>query len=558
MSEARTAGPVTDLGGLVKAYDVRGVADVDLTEDVARALGAAFADHVDAGRIVVAHDMRVSSPRLSAAFAEGAVQRGGPVEFAGLSSTDQLYCASGLLDAAGAMFTASHNPAPDNGIKLCLSGARPISRDTGLTSIRTRAEAYLRAGTIARRPGGSRTDVDTLPGYVETVLRLAPVPDRRPLRVVVDAADAMASLTVPAVAEHLPSITVVPVHFGLDGTFPHHEANPLDPKNLRDLQDAVRAEGADLGLAFDGDADRCVVVDEQGRIVPPSAVTALIATREIARARAAGEETPVVIANLVSSRHVQEAIEAAGGRRVRSRVGHSLIKALMAQDDAVFGGEHSAHYYFRDFFSADSGMLAALHVLAALAETDGTLSALVAEHDPYAASGELNRTVADAAAATAAVRAHLDTLDGVVTDDLDGLTAVHWDEEAPAGDRWWLSLRSSNTEPLLRLNVEAAEEGTMHAIRDRVLALVGGSGSTPAEQTPAGPAARAGTPTDSDVVTVASGADVPGWVRAALRCPVCRHELRDAEAALRCTGCDRLYPVENGIPVLIAERALEG
>lgn len=537
----------TDLCRLVKAYDIRGVADVELDDRVARALGAAFADHVDAGRIVVAHDMRVSSPHLAAAFAEGAVLRGAAVEFAGLASTDQLYCASGLRDAAGAMFTASHNPAPDNGIKLCLSGARPISRDTGLSSIRERAERYLREERIDTRPGGTRTDVDTLGEYVDTVLRLAPVPARRPLRVVVDAANAMGGLTVPAVAAHLPSITVVPLHFELDGTFPHHEANPLDPANLRDLQAAVAAEGADLGLAFDGDADRCVVVDERAQVVPPSVITALIATREIARARADGEERPVVVANLVSSRHVQDAVEASGGERVRSRVGHSLIKALMAEHDAVFGGEHSAHYYFRDFFFADSGMLAALHVLAALAGSDAPLSALVAEHDPYAASGEINRRVQDAAAATGRVRGSVAGMTGAELDDLDGLTVTHWDPAAEPSERWWFSLRSSNTEPLLRLNVEAEQEQTMERVRDEILRIVDRDGDADA---------AGGAPTGrrrARVVT--SGVDLPAWVRAALRCPVCGHELDDAEASLACAGCGRIYPVTDGVPVLIAEHA---
>ncbi|MFC0674367.1 phosphomannomutase/phosphoglucomutase [Brachybacterium hainanense] len=470
------SGPA-DLSGIVKAYDIRGVAGVQLTEEVARALGAAAADHLGATRLILAHDMRLSSPALSDAFADGAALRGAVVAFSGLSSTDQLYCASGVHRAAGAMFTASHNPAPDNGIKLCRAGAKPISRDTGLAAIQARAEAYLDAGEIPAVPGGRREELDTLEEYLGTVLGLVPIPEGRPLRVVVDAANAMAGHTVPPLAERLSGIEVIGLFFELDGTFPNHEANPLDPANLRDLQAAVVAEGADLGLAFDGDADRCFVVDETGRAVPASTITALIAEREIARARAAGEESPAVVANLVSSRHVQEAIEEAGGRRIRSQVGHSLIKELMARENAVFGGEHSAHYYFRDFFFADSGMLAALHVLAALREFDGPASALVARHDPYAASGEINSRVVDAAASREAVRAHMLAMaeaagDVLEVDDLDGMTVACWDDEAPPEERWWFSLRSSNTEPLLRLNVEAAVASTMERVRDEVLAVI--------------------------------------------------------------------------------------
>ena len=597
-TEASAAAPV-DLSAIVKAYDVRGTAGEQLTAPVARALGAAFADLLDGAGMIVAHDMRVSSPELSAAFVDGAVRRGSRVLVAGLSSTDQLYCASGLHDLAGAMFTASHNPAPDNGIKLCRPGARPISRDTGLAQIRERAETYLAAGEIPEREGGARESVETLDDYVAMMLRLVPVPDRRPLRVVVDAANAMAGHTMPAVAQHLDAVTVVPLNFRLDGTFPSHEANPLDTSTLRELQDAVRRERADLGLAFDGDADRCVVVDETGTPVPPSAITALIAVREIARARAAGEDEPVVVANLVSSRHVGEAIAGAGGRRVRSQVGHSLIKALMAREDAVFGGEHSAHYYFRDFFFADSGMFAALHVLAALQETEGPLSALVAEHDPYVASGEINSRIADAAAARERVRAVMAPRPGTVIDDLDGMTVEHWAPDAAAADpagtdasaaglapaspeRWWFSLRSSNTEPLLRLNVEAEDAATMERVRDEVLDIIPQEATMPdasapdaaaAESTAAGSAsagsAARGTeapgtaaPSASDGVGPSTGgarpgasrADVPSWVRSRLRCPVCRGELVDGTGTLECEACPRTYAVEGGIPVLIADR----
>ncbi|MGP5035587.1 phosphomannomutase/phosphoglucomutase [Brachybacterium alimentarium] len=592
-SERPEAGGA-DLSRLVKAYDVRGIAGVELSVDVARALGAAFADFLEAPAVIVAHDMRVSSPELADAVIDGAVRRGAFVADAGLASTDQLYCASGLHRAAGVMVTASHNPPADNGLKLCLPGAAPISRDTGLDEIRRRAEAYLATGEIPTTGEGRVQVLDTLPDYAGTLHDLVTIPSERPLRLVVDAANAMAGHTAPAVLGRLDQLELLPLHFELDGTFPNHPADPLNRENLHDLQAAVVREGADLGLAFDGDADRCVVLDESGTLVPPSAITALIARREVARAQQAGQERPAVVANLVSSRHVAETVAAAGGELVRSPVGHSLIKAIMAEHDAVFGGEHSAHYYFRDFFFADSGMLAALHVLAALAETDGPLSALVAEHDPYPSSGEINSRVEDAVAARERVRAHVRELPGASTDDLDGLTVVHWDEGAAPEDRWWFSLRSSNTEPLLRLNVEAQRESTMIRIRDEILAIAQDEDLAPAVsvwttdgEDPAhdgddapvedetggvdgeglsaeGGAARAdGTaPVVEKTATEdprrlpagASGADVPAWVRSLLRCPDCGGELRDVDAALQCDGCARCHPVQDGIPVLIAGR----
>jgi phosphomannomutase len=525
-----------DLRPMVLANDVRAVADEELDEDVARAFGAAFADSLDPKDLILAHDMRLSSPRLARAFAEGAVRRGATVGLAGLSATDQLYCASGLYRAAGAMITASHNPPEDNGIKLCLPGARPISRDTGLDALRRRAEELLAAGEIPEVPGGSQQEMDTLADYVATVLRLVPMPTGRHLRVVVDAGSAMAGLTMPAVAEHLEMIEVIPLHFELDGTFPHHPPDPTGPANLEDLIARVRAEGADLGLAFDGDADRCVVVDEDGTRVPPSAVTALIAEREIARARARGVERPTAVANVVSSRHVAEAVEAAGGRFVRTPVGHSLIKAVMAQEKAVMGGEHSAHYYFRDFFHADSGMLAALHVLAALAESDGPLSALVERHSPYAASGEINRRPQDASASRERVRELFAAEEGVEIDELDGLTVTHW-PAAPGAARWWFSLRSSNTEQALRLNVEAGDRETMQAVRDRVLGVVDDESREDTREQQSMDA-RIG----------------PDWLREILRCPQCGARLGEADGSLRCRGAGHEYRIQGGIPVLIAGR----
>ena len=480
---ARTAR--RDLAAFVKAYDVRGLVGEQLDDEVARALGAALAEEVagpadgpvdgaaGATRVVVGHDMRPSSPGLAAAFAAGVASRGLDVVLAGLVSTDALYYASGALDAPGAMFTASHNPAAYNGIKMCRAGARPIGQDTGLVRIRDRAQALLDAGTPgpdAPRPG-TVTQHEVVTGYASYLRGLVDLSGARRLRVVVDAGNGMAGLTTPAVlgtAAGLPALPldVVPLYFELDGTFPNHEANPLEPANLRDLQAAVVAEGADLGLAFDGDADRCFVVDERGAAVSPSAVTALVARREIAKELAAGRPA-TVIHNLITSRAVPEAIAEAGGTAVRTRVGHSFIKAEMARVQAVFGGEHSAHYYFRDFWFADTGMLAALHVLAALGEQDGPLSALMAGEERYVASGEINSPVADVAGATARVEAVFGQRPGVEVDRLDGLTVVH--ASAPM---WWFNLRPSNTEPLLRLNAEAVDASTMGALRDEVLALV--------------------------------------------------------------------------------------
>lgn len=569
MTEPRASQPVTasgrhDLSGIVKANDVRGLAGEELTVEVARALGAAFADFLEAPELIVAHDMRLSSPELSRAVIEGAVRRGAIVADAGLASTDQLYAASGLHRAAGAMITASHNPGPDNGLKLCLPGARPVGRDSGLEEIRRRAEEYLDAGEIPVHGEGRSEALDTLEDYARTLHSLVPLPEGRTLRVVVDAASAMAGHTAPAVLGALPQIELIPLHFELDGTFPHHPADPLRLENLRDLQEAVVREGADLGLAFDGDADRCVVLDEKGVPVRPSAITALIAEREIGRARQEGQERPAVVVNLVSSRHVTETVRAAGGEPVRSPVGHSRIKTLMADHDAVFGGEHSAHYYFRDFFFADSGMLAALHVLAALGATDAPASALVAAHDPYPASGEINFRVVDAEASRERVREHVAALPGAITDDLDGLTVQHWDQELPAEDRWWFSLRSSHTEPLLRLNVEAERETTMIRIREEILALVREEDTSAVAPAPAAASAESAASlwtsdgeeqSRADALPAgASGADVPRWVRAILRCPDCGGTLRDVDAAMQCESCQRVHPVEGGIPVLIAGR----
>jgi phosphomannomutase len=450
---------VADLSQIVKAYDVRGVVPDQWDEVLAGLFGAAFVRVTGASAVVVGHDMRPSSPGLARAFGEGAAGQGADVTEIGLCSTDQLYFASGYLDLPGAMFTASHNPARYNGIKMCRAGAAPVGQDTGLGEIRALVEEWSDAGApAADGTQGTLTQRDILRNYAEYLRNLVDLSGIRRLQVVVDAGNGMGGHTVPTVFEGLP-LELDALYFELDGTFPNHEANPLDPKNLVDLQRRVRETGADIGLAFDGDADRCFVVDENGDPVPPSAITALVASRELARVPGS-----TVIHNLITSWSVPEVVKESGGTPVRTRVGHSFIKQEMADTGAIFGGEHSAHYYFRDFWNADTGMLAALHVLAALGEQNGTLSQLVARYDRYAASGEINSTVEDQTARAAAVKEAYAGREGVELDELDGLTVT-------AGD-WWFNLRASNTEPLLRLNVEARDTATVERVRDEVLSIV--------------------------------------------------------------------------------------
>ena len=459
-----------DLGQIIKAYDVRAVYPDQLDESLAQEIGAAFVRVLatygpPATVVVVGHDMRPSSVPLVDAFAAGVNAQGADVLHVGLVSTDALSFASGRLGLPGAMFTASHNPARYNGIKLCRAAAVPVGQDTGLADIRAMIDRGVPAGD---RPVGTVSRRELLAEYAAYLNQLVDLTGIRGLTVAVDAGNGMAGLTAPVVLAGLP-LTLVPMYFELDGSFPHHEANPIDPANLRDLQAKVLATGADLGLAFDGDADRCFVVDERGEIVSGSTITALIAARELAR-----HPGSTVIHNLITSRTVAEVIREHGGTPVRTRVGHSFIKAVMADTGAVFGGEHSGHFYFRDFWRADSGMLAALHLLATLGEAPaGTrLSGLLAPYDRYVSSGEINSVVDDVRASTAAVtRAFSPSsvavmLDGEPTtvDDLDGLS-VH-------AARWWFNLRPSNTEPLLRLNVEAVDGPMMERVRDAVLSLV--------------------------------------------------------------------------------------
>ena len=464
-----------DLQQVVKNYDVRGLVDDTLTESLITALGAATADELElAGKeLVIGHDMRDSSPAYAAAFAHGARTRGANVVHIGLCSTDMNYYASGVRNAAAAMFTASHNPAAYNGIKISRAGARGISFDTGLSAIRDRAADYLASGIPAVDQPGGEIEVDVLTDYAKYLRELVDLASIRPLKIVVDAGNGMGGYTVPAVlggAANLPKLPleIVPMYFELDGSFPNHEANPLDPKNLVNLQARVVEEGADLGLAFDGDADRCFVVDAQGEPVSPSAVSAIVASREITRAAQSGEERIHVIHNLLTSRHVTETIEAAGATPVRTRVGHSLIKAEMARTGAVFGGEHSAHYYFRDFWGADNGMLAAMHVLATVGSTGEPVAAIAARHTPYVSSGEINSIVEDVPAAYERLASDLGPGGiGADMDELDGITF-----SLGGSDWWWANIRPSNTEPLLRLNVEASNEELMAEVRDRALALI--------------------------------------------------------------------------------------
>ncbi|MBC7632023.1 MAG: phosphomannomutase/phosphoglucomutase [Flavobacterium sp.] len=452
------------LEAVVKAYDVRGRSPEQLDPTLTRALGEAFAleTGVDSatveggGTVVIGHDMRDTSPDLVAAFSDGVRARGGNVIGIGLASTDLLYFASGDLDLPGAMITASHNPAAYNGIKLCRAGARPIGYDSGLSTIAETATSILTDSDVQAAPlAGTYRELDALSRYAAYLHEIVPVPPARRLRVVADAGNGMAGHTVPSVFATL-NVDLTPMYFELDGTFPNHDANPLDHSTLVDLQTKVREVGADIGLAFDGDADRCFVVDERGDVVSPSAITALIAARALVTTPGA-----TILHNVITSRAVPEIIAENGGIAVRTPVGHSLIKAEMARTGAVFGGEHSGHFYFKDFFLADSGMIAALHVMAALAETDGTVSGLMAEYERYVSSGEINSTVDDAPAVLAELaRVYTD----LPQDTLDGLTVT--------SDSWWFNVRASNTEPLLRLNVEGDDDATMARVRDEVLAII--------------------------------------------------------------------------------------
>ncbi|MPZ72454.1 MAG: phosphomannomutase/phosphoglucomutase [Nitriliruptorales bacterium] len=442
-----------DLGPIVKAYDVRGLVGSQLTAEVAEALGRAAAVELHGEGVVVGRDMRPSSVDLAAAFMAGVRAQGVDTVDIGLAATDLLYYASGRLGLPGAMWTASHNPVEYNGLKLCRAGAEPVGIDTGLALIRDRAQS---GHFPASDREGSHRSADVLGEYAQHVRNFVDVDAMHHLKVAVDAGNGMGGLVVPVVFEELP-VELVPLYFELDGTFPNHPANPIEPENLVDLQHAVRDHGCDVGLAFDGDADRVFVVDERGEPVNPSLVTAVIADTLLAR-----HPAETVLYNLICSRIVPETVEAAGGHAVRTRVGHSYIKQVMKDTGAVFAGEHSGHYYFRENFRADSGLIAGVIFLGALSAHGASASDLVAPYDRYVQSGEINTTVADQPGAMDVV-AEAFSAEGTA-DWTDGLTFD--------GPDWWFNLRPSNTEPLLRLNVEAADGDTMAATRDRVLSLI--------------------------------------------------------------------------------------
>jgi phosphomannomutase len=444
---------------IFKAYDIRGLVGTELTRDFAFAVGAAFAKFLELERepatVVIGEDMRPSSPELASAFADGVTSQGFDVIRIGLASTDMLYFAAGNLNLPGAMFTASHNPAEYNGIKMCLSGARPIGKESGLLAI----EQFVRDGVaLSMRSPGKEIKREMLDDYVNFLLELVDVSEIKKLNIVIDAGNGMAGYTAPAVFKKI-NAEVTEMFYELDGTFPNHEANPIDAENLKDLQKKVKKVGADIGLAFDGDADRCFLVDENGDAVNPSALTALIADRELKRKPGSS-----IIYNLISSKSVPEIVTENGGTAIRSRVGHSYIKALMAETGAIFGGEHSGHFYFSDFWKADSGMLAALHAIAALGTSDKSLSKLLKPYSKYIASGEINSKVKDAKSTMKKIESIYGAISEIKLDHLDGLTVD--------SDSWWFNVRASNTEPLLRLNVEAKTEAQMAKIRDEVLELI--------------------------------------------------------------------------------------
>jgi len=452
------------LQNLIKAYDVRGIVPTDLDENICYLIGKAFVEALKlrkadggCGQVVIAHDMRPSGPALVKSFAKGVTEQGVDVLHMGLASTDGLYFATGFLNIAGAMFTASHNPAEYNGIKLAKAGAAPVGQDSGLKEI---TQLVLNGIAKYSGPVGTESSKDLNTEYVKYLHSLVSLKAARKLKVVIDAGNGMGGFSVPKVFENS-NFEIVPMYFELDGSFPNHEANPIEPANLVDLQKRVLAEKADLGIAFDGDADRAFFVDEKGQSISPSAITALIAKRELKR-----EPGSTIIHNLITSRSVAEVVKENGGTARKTRVGHSFIKQVMKDTNAIFGGEHSGHFYFRDFWFADSGMLAALHVLAALGETKAgvTFSSLIKEFDRYVASGEINTRVKDVSVTSKKVKEHFAGVKDVQIEELDGLTF--------AGDTWWVNVRPSNTEPLLRLNAEAKEHATMEKVRDEVLAII--------------------------------------------------------------------------------------
>jgi phosphomannomutase len=447
-----------DLDQVFKAYDVRGLYPDQLDEDLARRIGRAFVELTGAGTLAIGQDMRPSSEPMAAALSDGATGRGADVIRIGLCSTDMVYYVSGALDVAAIMLTASHNPSQYNGLKFCRPGAVPVGQESGLAELKQMVLDGEPAGDAPIR-GQVEERQDLVARYADHVRSFVDKGALRPLKVVADAGNGMAGHVVPVIFERLP-FELVPMYFELDGTFPNHPADPINPRNLADLRQRVVSEGADVGLAFDGDADRVFLVDEQGGIVQSSLVGALVARTMCER-----EPGATVLHNLICSRIVPETIRAAGGRPVRTRVGHSFIKAVMAETGAIFGCEHSGHYYFRDNYRADSGLVAALVVLEVLSRAERPLSEVLAPYRKYADSGEINRRI-EGADPKAVIQRVSENYPEDLRDWTDGLTI-----DTPG---WWFNLRPSNTEPLLRLNVEGGTEEEMARVRDEVLEMVGG------------------------------------------------------------------------------------
>ena len=501
---------MSDFGKIFKAYDIRGRTDTgELDAAGARSIGAAFARFVGAERIAVGRDCRESSPAIAGAFIEGIVGQGVDVLDIGEVATDTVYYVSGSEDVPGAMITASHNPPEYNGIKLCRESAAPVGHDTGLQEIRRMAEE----GVDSADSSGSVAPFNGTAGYIEHLFSIVHGSAISDLSVAVDGGNGMAGVVLPEVFSRI-SAGLTPLYLEPDGTFPNHPADPLNPENLVDLIALMETEGSDLGVAFDGDADRAFFIDDQREPLSGSATTALIARWFLAR-----EPGATIVHNLITSRAVPEIVTAAGGTPVRTRVGHSYIKQVMAETGAVFGGEHSGHYYFRDNYRADSGMLAMLVLLQVLSEDGRPLSELRKEVEPYSASGEINLVADDQISALAVVEAHYADAD---VDKTDGLT-ISW------SDRWF-NLRASNTEPVLRLNVEGPDPTVVEQLVAEVKSVIEG----PAE----------------------SGLIAPE-LRAILVCPSCHGDLRDdvENSKLECTGCGLRYPVEKGIPVMLIDEA---
>jgi phosphomannomutase len=496
---------------IFKAYDIRGTVPDQLDEEGARRIGAAFARFAHSPRIAVGRDCRESSESLADALIDGITSQGVTVDDLGMITTDMVYYASGAMDQPGAMITASHNPKGYNGIKFCLAGAAPVAAETGLGEIRRFAESDL----SSRAEPGGRERVDALIGYVDHVLSIVEPGKIGELRVAVDGGNGVAGVAVPSVFARIPA-QLTGLYLEPDGTFPNHHPDPLRPENLADLEALMRTQSTDLGVAFDGDADRAFFIDDQLRSLPGSTVTAIVA-RWFLRSHPGSK----IVHNLICSRAVPETVREAGGEPIRTRVGHSYIKQVMKETGAVFGGEHSGHYYFRDNYRADSGILAMLVLMQVLSEDGRPLSVMRQDYEPYAQSGEINFDVEDKASAIRAIEAEF--ADGV-SDRLDGLTV-------DLGDRWF-NVRPSNTEPVLRLNVEAPNGPAVESLVDEVQSIIMG-------------------PRDRGLL--------PEGLLEIMQCPSCAGSLTEVEEppSLLCDGCGLRYPVEDGIPVMLVEEATQ-